>query len=124
MASALLFAGLLLAQAGTTDVTVEATIDRVDVGYTELASGNAGAAIARIKANGQLDSEDPAAHINLGTAYARLGQTATARSHFRAALLSAERSDLQLADGTWIDSRKAARLADRMLDRGEALALR
>ena len=124
MASALLLAGLLLSDIGGAVITVEAEPARIDVGYSELAAGNPAAAIAHIKANNQLDSEDPAAHINLGAAYARLGQADEARAHYRAAMLSPARCDLELADGTWIDSRKAARLAERLLDRGETLALR
>lgn len=124
MASGLFLAGLLLADASGAVITVEAGPDRVDVGYSELAAGQPQAAIARIKGNPRIDAEDPAAHINLGAAYARLGQLEQARNHYRAAMLSAARCDLELADGTWMDSRKAARVAERMLDRGETLALR
>jgi len=67
---------------------------------------------------------DPAAQINLGTAMARLGQRDAARDHYRVALSSRDRYDLELADGRWMDSRAAARLAIARLAKNQALALR
>ena len=54
----------------------------------------------------------------------RKGDRAAARGHYVSALASRERYDLELADGTWMDSRAAARLAIRMLAKGQELALR
>ncbi len=96
----------------------------VDVAYEELATGQAEQAIARIRANRQIESNDPSALINLGTAHARLGRTSEARDFYMAAIASSERHDLQLADGRWMDSRRAARLALTMQAQGETLALR
>jgi Flp pilus assembly protein TadD len=96
----------------------------VDVAYEQLAAGQAEQAIARIRANPLIESDDPAALINLGTAHARLGRTDAARDYFMAAIASANRYDLQLADGRWMDSRRAARLALTMHAQGETLALR
>lgn len=124
MAATILIAGALLAQAAPAAVTVEAAVDRVDVGYEELRNGRPDAAIERISNNRELEAGDPAALINLGTAYARLGQKREARSAYAAAILSDSRYDLQLADGSWMDSRKAARLAIHYLEDNRTLALR
>jgi Flp pilus assembly protein TadD len=124
MASTLLLVAALLAEGPATAITVEGSIDRIDVGYEELAAGRPEAAIARIKANKSLDSRDPSALINLGSAHARLGQADVARSYFRAAIASTTRYDLELASGKWMDSRRAAQLAETMLKDGQVLALR
>jgi Tfp pilus assembly protein PilF len=128
MAATILIAGALLApllaNAATSVVTVEAGTDRVDVGYEELRTGKPEAAIEQIKGNRQLEYNDPAALINLGTAYARLGRKDEAHSAYAAAILSTERYDLQLAGGEWIDSRAAARLAIHYLEDNRTLALR
>jgi hypothetical protein len=123
MAAALLF-GLVLAQASPATLTVEANRADGNVGYAELASGDASGAIARIEAGGGAQRNDPAALINLGSANARLGRLESARQYYVAAITRGEPQDLELADGRWIDSRRAARLALRMLDRGTVLALR
>jgi hypothetical protein len=123
MAAALLF-GLVLAQASPATLTVEANRADGNVGYAELASGDANGAIARIEAGGGAQRNDPAALINLGSANARLGRLESARQYYVAAITRGEPQDLELADGRWIDSRRAARLALRMLDRGTVLALR
>ncbi len=54
----------------------------------------------------------------------RLGQAAKAQASSRAAISSDSRYDLELADGSWMDSRRAARLALRQLDSGQVLSLR
>ncbi len=128
MAATFLFAGLLMAQAagtvGPAGSESAQSLDSVDVGYTELAQGRPQDAIARIRANSQSGSSDPAALINLGAAFARLGQSDKAEASYKAAIASENRYDLELADGSWMDSRRAARLALRRLDSGQALALR
>ncbi len=129
MSSTILFVGALfaqsaLAQSAGTIVTVEANPNRVDVGYAELVANQPLEAIARIKANTQLERDDPAALINLGTASARLGRINDAKSYFRAAIVSQNRFDLELADGSWLDSRRAARKANALLETGAVLALR
>lgn len=128
MALSLLLAGTLMAQAAGAAVTVNAdpaqSRDRVEVGFRELSEGRPHDAIARIRANPVGDASDPAALINLGAAYARLGQTDEAQASYRAAIASDNRYDLELADGSWVDSRRAARLALRRLNSGQVLALR
>jgi len=82
----------------------------VDVAYGEIAQGRNQAAVARILADRTL-ADDPAALINLGTASARMGDFDKAQTYFRAAMASENRTNLQLADGRWMDSRRAARIA-------------
>ena len=123
MAATLLIAGLMFAQAPSA-ITVEGQPQTDLVGYQALAGGHPDLAIERISANPTINADDPAALINLGTAYARTGNQAAALARYQAALTSRDRHDLELADGSWLDSRAAARLAIVMLRRGEALALR
>lgn len=94
-----------------------------DVAYTELTTGNADAAVRKLEES--LGSEnDPAVLINLGTAYAKQGATDKALAAFRAAVASRDRYDLELADGSWMDSREAARIALGNLQRTTAQAAR
>ena len=94
-----------------------------DVAFTELSAGNAGAAVRKLE-DGASDRSDPAVLINLGTAYARQGATDKALAAFRSAIASQDRYDLELADGSWMDSREAARLALANLQRTTAQAAR
>lgn len=120
----LLLAGALLAQPAV-PVTVEApSANRVDVAYDELVAGRPREAVRRIEGSRLERERDPSAMINLGTAYARLGNHDRAVQCYRAAIASTARYDLELADGSWMDSRRAARVAIRQLARGETLALR
>lgn len=93
-----------------------------DVAYQELRSGQAEAAVHKLEAAPR--SGDPATLINLGTAYAAAGQTARAMIAYRAAIASGDRYDLELADGSWMDSRLAARTALKRLTLATAQALR
>ncbi len=97
---------------------------RVDVAFEELQDGRNAAAVARIEANQTLETDDPARLINLGTAHARLGDNDTAARHFMAALASRTPYELELADGSWVDSRRAARMALDGLVTGSSLALK
>lgn len=124
MAQTLILAALLAAQSAAPAVLVEARGERVEVGYSELAAGQPQAAIERIQANRTVDANDPAALINLGAAHARMGDLADARTVLTAAIASPERYELQLADGRWMDSRRAARLAMSQLQEGKTLAVR
>jgi hypothetical protein len=124
MPATLALAALLLAQATQGAITVEAPTDPYGIGHRELMAQKPAAAMERIEADWNVNADDPAALINLGTAAARLGDKAAARDHYRAALTSRDRYDLELANGTWMDSRAAARLAIAMLAKNQALALR
>lgn len=128
MSVALLIAGAVLAQSAVPVVTVTGSAsrtgtERVDVAYEEVSQGRNEAAVARILRNRELAADDPAAMINLGTAYARLGRESDARDCFVRAIASRERFDLELADGSWMDSRQAARKANELLRTNETLAL-
>lgn len=124
MSVSLLIASALLARAEAPAITVQAGVEYVDVAYEELMQGRLDEAISRIRANSSLEADDPAALINLGTAYALKGHPKKAKDYYLGAIASGDRYDLELADGRWMDSRRAARLAVEMLSRGETLALR
>lgn len=98
--------------------------DVTDVAYTELAAGQSQAAVQKLEAGGAQHSSDPAALINLGSAYARAGMTDKALTAYRAAIASPDRYDLELADGSWVDSRIAARMALRGLMSSRTMASR
>lgn len=124
MASILLIAATLVVQA---PAGIEATpdgVERVDVAYEELANRQPTAAIERIRANDRLAIDDPAALINLGAAHAMMGDRAKAAEFYRAAIGSSTPYELQLADGSWMDSRRIARKAVKALTGHEALAAR
>ena len=87
--------------------------DRVDVAYKALAEGRTQDALAQLRNSEAVRTGDPAALINLGAAYARQGRIADARATFTAAMNSTTRYDLELADGTWINSREAAKRGTR-----------
>ncbi|WP_419956702.1 hypothetical protein [Novosphingobium rhizovicinum] len=111
----------VLAQSAPATVLDEPTM--TDVAYTELSAGDADGAVRKLEASIG-DSTDPALLINLGTAYARQGATDKALAAFRAAVASPDRYDLELADGSWMDSREAARSALVRLQRINAQAAR
>ena len=99
-------------------------LDRVDVAYEALAEGRTADAIAQLSDSRAAETDDPATLINLGAAYAREGRTSEARAMFVAAMKSDIRYELELADGRWIDSRKAAKLALERLDARTGIAMR
>lgn len=89
-----------------------------DFGYAQLVAGDDGEAITVI--NRQPETEDdPARLINLGVAYARMGDAARARVMFRAAHTAPERVELETAAGEWVYSRVLARRGLAMLVSGE-----
>lgn len=117
--SVVMLAALALAQAApsstSASLTLPAEAPSMEVAYRELAADRPADAVTRITTNRAMRGE-PAALINLGTAYARLGQADRAREAFRAAVRSQQRYHIQLSDGRWMDSREAARLAMRQLE--------
>ena len=115
---------VLLTQSPASLAVAEPTHDRVDVAYDELSAGKAQDALRKLEAAGAPKSDDPATLINLGAAYAANGQNEKALASYRAAINTSERYDLQLADGTWADSRFAARRALGQLLRANAQASR
>jgi tetratricopeptide (TPR) repeat protein len=121
MAATLLLAGILLSQSAALIEPQTGQVERSDVAYEELAQGRTDEAIARLRARA---GDDPAALINLGTAYARKGMRQEAMACFDAAMASDDRYELQLPDGSWMDSRRAARIAARKLEQGGAFSMR
>lgn len=111
----------LAPSAAVTEYTSPST--EVDVAYDQLQNGDTAAAIRHLEESGDVAHDDPARLINLGTAYARDGRPAEAETMFRAAMKSEQRW-LELADGSWRDSRELARLALTQLEQSRALALR
>lgn len=106
---------LIATQAPVASVMPEAqTAIETDAAFDELAAGQTEAAIAKLE---QADTSQPVVLINLGTAYLSEGRVADAREAFQAAANADERYDVELADGSWIDSREVARIALERLDR-------
>ncbi|MEZ4703516.1 MAG: tetratricopeptide repeat protein [Rhodothermales bacterium] len=124
MIVSLLAASALFAQSADQIANAGASVERVDVAYEELMAERNREAVEHILASPLDDEGDPAALINLGTAYARLGETEKALHCFETAINSDTRYMLELSDGTWMDSRRAARKAAQVLMNGETLALR
>lgn len=84
-----------------------------------LASGRAEQALATLEKASAADPHDAAVLINLGIAYAQAGDDVKARAAFEQALACHEVIELDTADGTVTDSRRLARKAIKMLERGE-----
>lgn len=113
---------LLLAQA-TPGAFGEQATDTKDAAFEQLMAGENREAIAMLEAALADNPDDPALLINLGSAYAELGDFERASAYYRAAANSDVRYRLELADGEWVDSRRAARVALLRLEE-RALAMR
>ena len=98
------------------------TIEQREVAYEAIAAGRADEAIQTIEPRLAADPTDPALLINLGAAHARRGDADRAAQAFQAAIDSDTRYRLELADGSWTDSRRAARRALETLRRSVQLA--
>ncbi|KLI62996.1 hypothetical protein [Aurantiacibacter marinus] len=122
MIATLALAPLFLAQAVTGHM-VEQEYETVDVAYEELSEGDAEAAVVQLEAELAEHGGHPALFINLGSAYARLGNVDRAEFYYRAAQDCDEEYQMELADGRWMDSRDVARLALATVEL-EALAVR
>lgn len=123
MFTILMIGALALAQ--TEDVAVIGTpadTEQHEVAFASLSAGDAAEAVANLEMLRADNPGDPALLINLGSAYAALGDVARAEAAFREAADSATRYQLELADGSWVDSRRAAQTALRQL-RDRAVAL-
>jgi len=90
-----------------------------DLAAQPLAAGRADEALASLQRASSANPDDAALLINLGIAHAHQGDEAQARSAFKAALACDDVVELNTADGTATDSRRLARKALRMLERGE-----
>lgn len=112
MSLALIMASALVGQVPIANETT------VEVAYPEMRDGRSMAAIQKIEHADARDADHPARLINLGVAFARVGQVDKARAMFDAAA-GAERFRLETASGDWIDSRTLAREAIAMLENGD-----
>ena len=108
-----LVAGLLMvtSPAFAQDSSGEIGYSNGALGYDALVAGDYKSALEQLEASEKVHENDPARLINLGQAYARTGRLGDAANMFMAALNSNRSFDLLLADGTVMNSRKAAELA-------------
>ena len=113
--AALLMASAQAGEAASTPAGLESAALEAD----QLAKGRAANAIAALEKHVADAPEDPALLINLGIAHAQAGNAKQARAMFQRALVSPKPVELETADGGVTDSRRLARKAMRMLDRGE-----
>ncbi len=105
--------------AGTFSVAAQAKADAVgeisypkgSIGYEALMHGDNQRAVSQILASAQVSKHDPAKLLNLGRAYARMGQTEQAAGYFRAVMQARDSVDLVLADGRVMNSKVAGREA-------------
>lgn len=118
---ALAFTTPAMAQSIVVTGSDESDLAPLSVAYEELRAGQNQAAVAKLTGESTLDARDPSRLINLGTAYARLGQTGAAQTAYKAAITSPIRYDLELASGDYMDSRWAARTALANLSQGRPL---
>lgn len=100
-------------------VAAPALSEAPELAAQPLAAGRADQALATLEKASAADPHDAAVLINLGIAYAQGGDEAKARAAFEQALACHEVVELDTADGTATDSRRLARKALKMLDRGE-----
>ena len=122
MSATLMLAALAAAAQLTSTPGAEPGIEQREVAYEAIATGRTDDAIRTIEARLAKDPDDPALLINLGAAYARRGDSERAAEAFQAAIDSDTRYELELADGTWTDSRAAARRGLETVQRNAQLA--
>ena len=121
MSTLVLAALAAAAQLTSTPGTEPSTVQR-EVAYEAMATGHADDAIRAIEAQLAKNPDDPALLINLGAAYAKRGDATRAAQAYQAAIDSDTRYELELADGSWTDSRQAARRGLETLQRNAQLA--
>ena len=117
---ALAFATPAAAQSIVVTGSDEEGLAPLSVAYEELKAGQNALAVDKLT-HSDIDARDPSRLINLGTAYARLGKTADAQTAYKAAITSDIRYDVELANGSYMDSRWAARTALANLNQGKPL---
>jgi len=86
----------------------EISYPKGSIGYEALMRGDNERAVSQIMTSEQVSKHDPAKLLNLGRAYARMGQTEQAAGYFKAAMQAREGVDLVLADGRVMNSKVAA----------------
>jgi Tfp pilus assembly protein PilF len=82
-----------------------------ELGYDALMAGDNQRAAQQILAHADENTSDPAKLLNLGRAYQRMGRNADAIRMFQSAITSRDIFDVELADGTIMSSREAAKIA-------------
>jgi tetratricopeptide (TPR) repeat protein len=107
--SALIAGTISVAAQANTGAVGEISYPKGSIGYEALMRGDNERAVAQILASEQVSKHDPAKLLNLGRAYARMGQTEQAAGYFKAAMQARESVDLVLADGRVMNSKVAAR---------------
>jgi tetratricopeptide (TPR) repeat protein len=120
--SVTLFAMALMAatpQAAAPGAALTSAGETGELAAQTLAAGREDEALAVLQRASAADPHDAAVLINLGIAYAHKGDDAKARAAFEAALACHEVVELDTADGSATDSRRLARKALKMLERGE-----
>lgn len=120
LALALAAASPLAGAPGAAPETVRAAPEAApELAARSLAAGRTEQAIIALEQASAADPRDAAVLINLGIAYAQTGDEARARDAFRQALACEEVVELTTAEGDATDSRRLARKALKMLERGE-----
>jgi len=114
---------LVLLQAGTVS-SVAAPTEMNEVAFEAIANGRTNDAIDQIKQLLAEQPEDPALLINLAAAHLQRGEHEYAAQAYQRAVESNQRYRLELADGSWMDSRMAARRGLEALQHHRALAMR
>lgn len=117
---ATLLAAALSAQTPATAPEIESA----DAGFVQLSDGKALAAVRHLETLRADAPEDPALLINLAAAYIEVGQLEDAREAYVAAIRSGERARLEMADGSWVDSRNLARTGLARLESSRAWAMK
>jgi Tfp pilus assembly protein PilF len=82
-----------------------------ELGYDALMAGDNQRAAQQILAHADENTSDPAKLLNLGRAYQRMGRNADAIRMFQSAITSRDIFEVELADGTIMSSREAAKIA-------------
>lgn len=92
-------------------VSSEISYPKGSIGYEALMRGDNERAVSQIMTSEKVSKHDPAKLLNLGRAYARMGQTEHAAGYFKAAMQARDSVDLVLSDGRVMNSKVAARKA-------------
>ncbi len=82
-----------------------------ELGYDALMAGDNQRAVQQILAHADENTSDPAKLLNLGRAYQRMGRHSDAIRLYQSAMASRDVFDVELADGTIMSSRDAAKIA-------------
>lgn len=116
---------LAFALLGATPITdapaaaLQATPEARELAAQPLAAGRMTEALAVLERASAADPHDAAVLINLGIAYAHAGDEAKARAAFQRAVACDDVVEVETANGSATDSRRLARKALKMLERGE-----